>query len=184
MTTADTNVQNLIINTMTKAMYDTITPSDTELYMITDEVITGNDVINGLGYTPVNTDLSNLSANGKAVIDGQWVWNYNQARTDVSISSSTDDGVSLTSYLPNDGAKYEVMITGNIVAATNKELWLNVKSDLTNNYLSLARSTGYGAGSTIIPVGTGRTITIQRYSGWGGTYTLTLLGYRRLGSNL
>lgn len=37
MATTDTNVSNLIINTMTKAQYDSITPSATELYLITDE---------------------------------------------------------------------------------------------------------------------------------------------------
>ena len=52
MTTTDTNVNNLIINTMTKATYDTITPSATELYMVTDDPLSSNDVINALGYTP------------------------------------------------------------------------------------------------------------------------------------
>lgn len=39
MTTSDTQVNNLIINTLTKAQYDSITPSATELYMVTDEEI-------------------------------------------------------------------------------------------------------------------------------------------------
>ena len=52
MTTTDTNVQNLIINTLTKDEYDSITPSATELYMITDEVVSSSDISSALGYTP------------------------------------------------------------------------------------------------------------------------------------
>lgn len=50
----DTNVENLIINKLTKQQFEGITPSDTELYMVTDEVISSVDVINALGYTPYN----------------------------------------------------------------------------------------------------------------------------------
>ena len=40
MTTSDTNLNNLIINKLTKAQYESIlTPSPTELYMVTDEPI-------------------------------------------------------------------------------------------------------------------------------------------------
>ena len=54
MATTDVTVSNLIINTLTAAQYATITPSDTELYMITDEVISASDISNALGYTPYN----------------------------------------------------------------------------------------------------------------------------------
>jgi len=51
----DTNVENLIINKLTKAQYESITnPDPTQLYFITDEVISSADVINALGYTPYN----------------------------------------------------------------------------------------------------------------------------------
>lgn len=59
MTTTDTNVQNLIINTMTKAIYDDITPSATELYLITDESpITSSDVTTALDYTPQDSSTA------------------------------------------------------------------------------------------------------------------------------
>ena len=77
--TTETTVSNLIINTMTAAQYATITPSSTELYMITDEAITSSDVTTALGYTPENhanlvTTISSLSTNttypsAKAVYD-------------------------------------------------------------------------------------------------------------------
>lgn len=54
MTTTDTNLNQLIINELTQAEYDTITPNANELYITTDGVIQSTDVINALGYTPVN----------------------------------------------------------------------------------------------------------------------------------
>ena len=51
----ETNVQNLIINKLTKAQYDTITPSTTELYFVTDDSgITSADIIDALGYIPLH----------------------------------------------------------------------------------------------------------------------------------
>lgn len=51
----DTNVENLIINKLTRAQYESITtPYPTQLYFITDEVISSSDVVNALGYTPYN----------------------------------------------------------------------------------------------------------------------------------
>jgi hypothetical protein len=97
MTTTDTKVQNLIINTMDKATYDTITPSDTELYMITDEVITGNDVINGLGYTPADTSISNLTDTGKVTVSHLTCPSFTKYKT-ITL------GASGTSYqAPADG---------------------------------------------------------------------------------
>ena len=52
----DTSVNNLIINKLTKAQYEGISsPSDTELYLITDDSgIVSSDVTEALGYTPEN----------------------------------------------------------------------------------------------------------------------------------
>jgi hypothetical protein len=52
----DTNVNNLIINKLTKAQYDNIqNPSATELYLVTDDVgITSSEITTILGYIPEN----------------------------------------------------------------------------------------------------------------------------------
>ena len=51
--TTQTTVSDLKINKLTSAQYATITPSNTELYFITDESgITSSDVTTALGYTP------------------------------------------------------------------------------------------------------------------------------------
>ena len=50
----DTNISQLVINKLTKQQYDSIvTPNESELYLITDDVgITDTDIIAALGYTP------------------------------------------------------------------------------------------------------------------------------------
>ena len=60
-----TQVSDLKINKMTSAQFATITPSETELYFITDDNgITSTDVTNALGYTPYNaTNPSGYQAN-------------------------------------------------------------------------------------------------------------------------
>lgn len=55
----DTNINNLIINKMTKAQYNNITPSATELYMVTDDILSSSDVITALGYTPYDSSNPN-----------------------------------------------------------------------------------------------------------------------------
>jgi hypothetical protein len=62
----DTNVENLIINKLTKAQYEGIaSPSPTELYMVTDESgVTAEDVNTALGYEPVKPELDNLNEDG------------------------------------------------------------------------------------------------------------------------
>lgn len=51
--TTQTTVSDLKINKLTSAQYATITPSATELYLVTDDSgITSADVTGALGYTP------------------------------------------------------------------------------------------------------------------------------------
>ena len=53
-----TQVDDLKINKLTKQQYEGITPSNTELYFVTDDSgITSSDVTTALGYTPVNSDV-------------------------------------------------------------------------------------------------------------------------------
>ncbi len=54
--TPDVRVQDLVINKLTKSQYDTIIPSTTELYFLTDAgAITSEEIISALGYTPYSS---------------------------------------------------------------------------------------------------------------------------------
>ena len=62
MTTTDTSVNDLIINQLTQEQYEAIdTPSDTELYFVTDGAISSSDVTTALGYTPQQELVSGTS---------------------------------------------------------------------------------------------------------------------------
>ena len=77
----DTNIENLIINKLTKAQYESIeTPDPTQLYFITDEVISSNDVTTALGYIPYNATNPNNYITASALTGyatEQWVSNQN-----------------------------------------------------------------------------------------------------------
>lgn len=108
MSTIDENVQHLIINTMTQEMFNSITPSDTELYMITDAVLSSSDIISALGYTPYdgttnpNGYIIGISSND--VIAALGYTPENSANLVTTISSASTD----TTY-PSAKAVYEAI---------------------------------------------------------------------------
>ena len=61
---------NLVINKMTQAQYNSITPVDTELYFITDEApVTSQEITDALGYTP----QAQLTAGTNITIEGNTI---------------------------------------------------------------------------------------------------------------
>ena len=86
--TTTTTVSDLKINKLTSAQYATITPSATELYLITDDSgITSSDIITALGYTPTKT----LSFNNPALTQSGGVCTW-------SISQSIGTGIKVAVY--------------------------------------------------------------------------------------
>lgn len=126
-----------------------------------------------------NTDLNNLSNNGKKVIDGQWV-----AKTSILLNESTTTGdFDLSSYLPNDGYQYEVMFTSLVQATTSAGQQSYICSDVVIENLILGYvSTGTTTTNSVIvslPVGTSRKVTITGTS----KKTICATAYRRIGTN-
>ncbi len=153
--------------------------------------ISSSDVTTALGYTPAKTDLSNLSSNGKNVLDGQWVYSSSVVASTVNVSAS-DATYSLSSYLPNDGQKYEVLFNvavttpgtagkySLVVLSSSEVTEINAIRTQTAANVSLA-----SIASCIIPIGTNRNVIVEGQSGANaaGTYTLTAKAYRRIGTN-
>ena len=133
-------------------------------------------------------NLSNLSATGKKVLDGQWVSVSRQITSDVSVNGSTDLTYTL-SDVPNDGNKYEVLLTGQVYTSntSGNVARIQVSSDIVSSLficaaVTRASQSAIAFGSAIIPVGN-RQITVARDTGWNGTFNLYIRGYRRIGSN-
>ena len=136
-------------------------------------------------------DLSNLTSAGKKVLDGQWVVSGNTITSGRNAQTSTDLTYNLTSYLPADGQSYEVLFSmlGSTAATTGSYQYGLLTTDIITQTarIYIARTTAAvgvtGAGTVILPVGTGRTVTVMAHSSNTGTFNLYALGYRRIGTN-
>lgn len=152
-------------------------------------------------FNSANKDLSNLSATGKKVLDGQFVYSLsNLISSDTDLAVNTSKSFDLSSYLPNDSNNYEVWVS--VKASTSSTsggtINLSIYSDVVTNtdYMKIAvtrtrSSSNVITGSTLIcPIGTGRIIYLHNYntSGTASAHKatvgeMTLIGYRRIGSN-
>ena len=103
MTVSDTNVQNLIINILTKQQYEGIAnPSPTELYFVTDE----GESISTLGDVSLN-NLSNDQILKYNSTSGKWENSSVPPNLVTSISSASTD-----SQCPSAKCMYDII--GNI----------------------------------------------------------------------
>ena len=196
----DTNVSNLIINTLTRQQYEGIgTPSPTELYIVTDDTgITSTDVITALGYTPESTSnkVTSISSSStdieypsaKLVYDQlatkQASLGYtaeNSANKVTSISSSSTD----TEY-PSAKLVYDQLATkqATLVSGTNIKT-INSTTLLGSGNINVLQNTATGTNSLTI----GGTATSSNYSlnigsGSSATYNYgTAVGYNAGVSN-
>lgn len=157
----------------------------------------GNNLISGAMPNSANQSLSNLNSAGQAIIDGQWVYKNTSLGSSVTWNTSSHRDAktySLSSYLPNDGQKYEVIIRaqGATASTSGKYISIGIYSDILTASIYVCRcktrssSSVNCSGNIIIPVGTGRKIYVE---GCGsepsadGTYDIACMGYRRIGTN-
>ena len=103
--TTETQVTDLRINKLTKDQYDSITPSETELYFVTDDIteISAEDVIDALGYTPYD------ASNPDGFVDSSVISSYALKAPDINVLS-TSGAIALT-----DNSVNSITPVGNIV---------------------------------------------------------------------
>lgn len=135
-------------------------------------------------------DLQNL-VSPCTVLDGQWQRSLYFVATGVTYPTTTDLVYDLSSYLPNDGYRYEVLFTGycTIAAASGSMIRYQIGNSLggyvwlTGGYTRTNSAMTY-YGSTIMTIDTDRIIEVSYHSGSSGTFTLNAEAYRRTGTNL
>jgi len=139
MTTTDTTVQNLIINTMTQAQYMTITPSSTELYMITDSVP-------GVVDQTFNGTSANAQS-GVAIAGANFIQNTATGTGSLIIGGEASDRVGATSigYLSVVGANNTTAIGYNSQATSQYSITIGRNSKTSG---ASAIQIGYGTNST------------------------------------
>jgi len=159
-----------------------------------------------VGETTQNANLINIgriqeSCSTKSMTDGQWVISHKTLAGSVSVTSDIKSlTYDLSDYLPNDGYNYEVIfetnaVTGNVSA---QFMFVSLRTDymlsaglsggiyLCNNRTRAASYVNM-AGNANLPVGTGRSVDVvfnQSSANFVGSFTLWVIGYRRIGTNL
>lgn len=160
------------------------TSTKTQIQVDIDEIATD---LNG----KADRDGSNM-VNSVKNFDGGWVDSRLIIANNVSTPTTSNTIYDLSSYLPNDGYDYEVLLSLQVTSGTTSGnvATLYFQTDVINaGHIYGARAvTRTNSSNTVFsfgtaPVGTGRTITVIANSGNTGTYYLILNAYRRLGTN-
>ena len=196
MANRDTEVNNLIINELTKAEFDSAEKSETELYFVTDDKVQMSEV-EGLTDTlnyKANTDLSNLTQSGRYKFDGQWVSTGEiRIASNVPVTSNvTGPTYNLSEYLPQDNYNYEIILQCLIESTTtlNNFFYISVNTGIITTELCRVRTTATSnntnaSSTTVLPIDTNRQLTLlySTSNNFRGTInSIVLKAYRRLGS--
>ena len=166
-----------------------LTVSNNNLAVNGSEVATQSDL-----SSLANTDLSNLSATGKTVIDGQWVSKNQQIDTTTSVHTTKHNlgttGTGALSYLPADCTTYDYEVFVSIYGATSSSgvshgYAYNNSTSSSGQYgrVSCNANARHGNNSFALPIYNGEIWTSVQTTAFGSSFNVTLLGYRRLGTN-
>lgn len=141
-------------------------------------------------------DFSNVLNTSTKCIDGQWIYSNVALASSVvwnNVDHSAPKYYSVANYLPNDNYNYEMIIRaeGTTGATSGNTIVIGIRSDIITTQMFACRtrtraaSSVNCAGTIIVPVGSARSINVNGTSDSSadGTYTLTALGYRRIGTN-
>ena len=113
-------------------------------------------------------------------LDGKWTYKHITLINNVSLNGTTNLNYSLSSYLPNDGNVYEVIITVNLAASGWKRLYIG--TDIVSTLIPICASNKIDAsGAILLPVGKGRKISVTRQSTYTGNIEkLYVSAYRKV----
>lgn len=147
-------------------------------------------LLEGTNFTLPQGELYGMQ---RALTDGQWINSELSIASGVTCPTTTDIAYSLASYLPNDGYDYEVLFRGvaQVTSVSGNNASLTVYSDIITNPVHIAyikaanaSNSNYSAyGNIILPIGSGKSISVLARSSAVGTFSLYAVGYRRIGKN-
>lgn len=147
----------------------------------------------------VDLDLSNLSENGKSILnakadasllDGKWVHKGLNLCSSKTITANKTQTYSLSSYLPKDSNKYEVLVglNADFPAKASSQAALYMSSDFITTTIPMIRYRSginyptFSSGAATFIVGSGRKLSIfnTEYGVNTTTYSIKLTGYRKV----
>ena len=148
----------------------------------------------------LDKDLSNIEVSNIENFDGQWINSTFEILSNATANGNTGYQYDLSNYLPNNNKKYEVLFTvwGQTGESSGNGLYIWAGTDIigsgTNDISGKAQIlriravnsyAQYGAGSVILPVGTGRKLYLYFTNNANASgINVEALGYRRIGTNM
>ena len=118
MTTTDTQVQELVINTLTKQEYEAIqNPSDTELYMVTDDLLA-----NFIGADGTNAGVAGLVPPPQATDNTKFL-KGNGSWSNIALSSS--DITNALGYTPQNSSTAVTHTANTAVGSSTKPIYIS-----------------------------------------------------------
>jgi len=139
----------------------------------------------------LDADFSNIQGTNLRNFNGQWVYKHSAINNNINLTTGKYD-VDLSSYLPVDQNKYEVIV--NIYASQNSSstsafliLSSNIISEAgtTVSYANLATNSNSSVQGmqTVFPVGTNKVLSYRIGGQSFDSLYIRLYGYRRIGTN-
>ena len=193
--------ENNAIKTSTDGIYVDLSDIETDISDIESDV---NDIEITIGNlsaltTDVKTSLvaainenetKKIDENSK-VVDGQWVSAKVELANNVTLPTTVADTYSLSTYLPDDNYDYEVIFSAqpSTGATSGNYATMTLVTDIITYGAWIARAvTRANAivsafGTCTLPVGLGRSVSVNPSSVNVGTYYLYAIAYRRIGTN-
>ena len=148
----------------------------------------------------LDKDLSNIEVSNIENFDGQWIYNKFEILSSATVTGNTGYQYDLSNYLPNNNKKYEVLFSawGQTGASSGNGLYIWTGTDIIGSGTDAASGkvqilriravnsyAQYGAGSVILPVGTGRKLYLYFSNNDNASgINIEALAYRRIGTNM
>ena len=139
----------------------------------------------------LDRDFTNISDTNIRNFDGQWVYKHSVINNNANLSEGKYN-IDLSSYLPSDQNKYEVIV--NIQGSQNynpSDSFVILSSSLISeagtsqpysNFAVSSNGTVQGT-QTVFPIGTNRVLSYRLGGPNFSSLYIRLYGYRRIGSN-
>ena len=182
--------------TDTNIYYDTV-GSRTANWIATPLIVLGTGVTNETGQITSFTPLQPVSLAKEQDIDGRWTYKNlslcNQQMTTV-LAKETDLIFDLSSYLPDDGQRYEIIVNGYIFCGVTPSSALLVHARNSQGYQtnicgirnqvqqSTINNTALSLGSALMVVEPDRTLLLRYFAAGsnGQLRDISIVGYRKV----
>lgn len=132
--------------------------------------------------TTLETDKADATT-----LDGSWVSSESTIANATSLNGTTDLTISLSSYLPDDGNLYEVMIDANITSSATSGQYCCLIMGGSGHFgcfVAVCRprsnASVQAGGQAMFLVNSSRNIVIHRASNYYGTANINVKGYRKV----